>query len=243
MTIDIKPFVDTILGKADSIKPSISPDLEQALMHRMDPARLKRQAISQGLLAFAQKLGSTPGHFLQGMGQAAPVGVGTYKDDMEKGLDTRISTLDTLNKGKRQDDTDQLERAQTSLKTGMAVNKYETDKTSEATKAQQDVRKFNMDMARDEAEVDAVYNDMISQRWQDLGLDNPELIGEERAAAEKKYYEYRQNVDKALGNLKQRHGILGNGKGAMTDPQQEQTKTIDGVTYVKKNGKWFVQGR
>lgn len=239
--IDIRPFIETIMGKADALRPSISPEMETALMHRMDPARLKRQAISQGLLAFAQKLGSTPGHFLQGMGQAAPVGVGTYLDEKEKGLDTRINTLDTLNKGKRQDQSDALEAAQTKLKTGLEYNKYQDNKTSEAAKAARDVQKHNLSMARDDAEIERIYSDMVSDRARDLGLDDPELTGDAREAAEMQLTVYRETVERKLRELKGRHGVLGKQGEAGGIIDDGTTKTVEGITYEKRNGKWGVK--
>jgi cupin superfamily acireductone dioxygenase involved in methionine salvage len=240
--IDLKPFIDTVLGKTDALQPSISPDLKTALMERIDPTRQRNNAIASGLLQFAKTLGSTPGGFLQGLGAAAPVGAETYRSALDSNLDDRISTLDTINKGSIADEQNTYERAADKLKTGMRYNEYQDKRADATTKAKADADKARRQGAKD---VNQVYQqaqrDIV--RMQEALSRDQGMPPQDKEETLHEYQEERmRQADDEAARLNGEGGGLIDRDGNVTQSDLmsgvQQKKTINGVTYVKRNGKW-----
>jgi hypothetical protein len=250
----IKDAINTILGKPDSLvnqQPAMNPDFEQELMAGIDPAAMKRKAIGNALIAASKTLGSAPGSFLTGLGQAAPSGAEAYTTTRDANDLRRQKTLGYISDTKRKAGDDTLDRLKQLIDMGGDINREERaqqKQTNEQAEAERAIEKHQIDLATDEADLQMKFNEAVNERAKALGLDDPDFMGPERDAALKRLNDFSVKLQAELDRLVKKHGInkknapAGGGSILPGDAEKGITNRLvkDGVRYMKVNGRWAI---
>lgn len=236
---DLNELFQMIMGGGE---PSVAPNggkLTEPWQKDLisNPEDDKRKAIAQALIQGAQTLGSTPGNFLQGLGQALPAGAQGYMDTMDtRKEDRRKQILNYLDEGRRG------ENAQTN-RAYKAFNAARGIKSDERADARLGLERERMDLKRSGALTPDQKRDMtlrvenaVSDYAKGLGLDSEFLAPEDRTMLEQKVDEYRQGLETRLGLREPSSEPAAPEPSA---PQYEDEREIDGKRYIKQKGQWY----